>query len=44
MIAFVNCVIDNKASGVNEEDAVKAFQIALAATQSAGEKKLIEIA
>lgn len=43
MQAFVDYVIENKTPNVTEDDAVKAFQIALAATQSAGERKLIEI-
>ncbi len=43
MIAFVDCVIDNEVPGVNEEDAVKAFKIALAATKAAGEKKLVSL-
>jgi scyllo-inositol 2-dehydrogenase (NAD+) len=43
MQAFADCVISNKTPIVTENDAVKAFQIALAATQSAGEKKLIEV-
>lgn len=43
MIAFVNCVLDNTPPSVNEEDAVKAFQIALAATKAAGEKKLVTL-
>jgi scyllo-inositol 2-dehydrogenase (NAD+) len=43
MIAFVDCIIDNKAPSVNEDDAVKAFKIALAATKAAGEKKLVAL-
>jgi predicted dehydrogenase len=43
MQAFVECVLDRRTPSVTADDAVKAFQIALAATQSAGEKNLIEI-
>ena len=43
MKAFVDCVINNTAPSVNEDDAVQAFKIALAATQSAGEKRPITI-
>jgi scyllo-inositol 2-dehydrogenase (NAD+) len=36
MQAFVDCVLDNTAPRVTEDDAIKAFKIALAATKSAG--------
>ena len=39
MTAFVDCVIDNQPPRVNADDAVKAFNIALAATRPAGEKQ-----
>jgi predicted dehydrogenase len=44
MIAFVNCVLNNTPPTVNADDAVKAFQIALAATKSAGDKQLVTLA
>ena len=43
MQAFVICVIEEKPPCVTEDDAVKAFQIALAAAESAGEKQKIAI-
>ncbi len=43
MNAFVDCVIHNTATAVNEDDAVQAFKIALAATQSADEKRPMTI-
>jgi predicted dehydrogenase len=43
MVAFVDSVIGNKPPSVNEEDAVKAFKIALAATKAAGEKRLVAL-
>jgi scyllo-inositol 2-dehydrogenase (NAD+) len=43
MQAFVDCVIDGNTPSVTADDAVQAFRIALAATQSAGERRLIEI-
>jgi scyllo-inositol 2-dehydrogenase (NAD+) len=43
MKAFVDCVLHNTPPSVNADDAVKAFQIALAATKAAGEKRLITI-
>ena len=43
MIAFVKCVLNNTPPSVNADDAVKAFQIALAATKAAGEKKLVAL-
>lgn len=43
MNAFVNCVLNNTPPSVNEDDAVKAFQIALAATKAAGEKKVVAL-
>jgi myo-inositol 2-dehydrogenase/D-chiro-inositol 1-dehydrogenase len=44
MIAFVNCVLSNTPPSVNADDAVKAFQIALAATKAAGDKRLVTLA
>jgi myo-inositol 2-dehydrogenase/D-chiro-inositol 1-dehydrogenase len=41
--AFVECVIEHKAPCVNENDAVQAFKIALAATKSAGIKQPVVI-
>lgn len=41
--AFVECVLDNKSPIVNENDAVQAFKIALAATKSAGLKQPVTI-
>lgn len=41
--AFVECVIDNKAPIVNEDDAVQAFKIALAAAKSAGLKQPVTV-
>lgn len=43
LVAFVDCVLNHRPSSVNEDDAVKAFQIALAATQAAGEKRLVRL-
>ena len=43
MKAFVDCVIDNTRPSVTEDDAVKAFKIALAATDSAGLKQPVTI-
>lgn len=43
MQAFVECVIEHKAPCVNENDAVQAFKIALAATKSAGIKQPVVI-
>jgi myo-inositol 2-dehydrogenase/D-chiro-inositol 1-dehydrogenase len=36
--AFVECVLDNKPPKVNEDDAVAAFKISMAALRSAGDK------
>ena len=43
MKAFVDCVLDNTPPSVTEDDAINAFKIALAATKSAGEKKLVAL-
>lgn len=43
MTAFVDCVIENRTPSVTEDDAVKAFQIALAATDSAGLKQPVAV-
>jgi scyllo-inositol 2-dehydrogenase (NAD+) len=43
MIAFVDCVLDDKAPMVNEDDALAAFRIAIAADQSASGKKPVSL-
>ncbi len=43
MKAFVECVLNKSAPLANEDDAVQAFKIALAATQSAGEKRPMKV-
>ena len=44
MTAFVECILNDTPPSVTEEDAVKAFKIALAATESAEEKTPIALA
>lgn len=43
MKAFVDCVLDNRPPSVTEDDAINAFKIALAATQSAGIKQPVTV-
>lgn len=43
MKAFVECVIGHNTPSVTEDDAIKAFKIALAATTSAGAKQPVAV-
>lgn len=43
MEAFVQCLIDGKMPEVDEDDALAAYRVALAATESAGTRRLIHI-
>jgi scyllo-inositol 2-dehydrogenase (NAD+) len=43
MIGFVECVLDDKPPIVNEDDALAAFQIAIAADRSASERKPVSV-
>jgi len=41
--SFVDCILDGSPVKVNEDDALKAFQVSLAAARSAGEKKPVSL-
>ncbi|HUV06906.1 MAG TPA: Gfo/Idh/MocA family oxidoreductase [Spirochaetia bacterium] len=41
--AFVDCILDGAPVKVNEDDALKAFQVSLAAARSAGERKPVSL-
>ena len=43
MEAFVRCLIDGKMPEVDEDDALAAYRVALAAAESAGTRRLIRV-